>query len=113
MWIPTFQRRMLPPFFRINYPSLGARIFTNQNQRKGSQQNFKLLSETTRATNGHFLVHNGENCECSMLKYICEVPLCAVLVGKWEIIVPALIYVGMYHFHFPLPNSYGSSMDLQ
>jgi len=35
MWILTFQRRMLPPFFRINYPGSGARIFTNQNQRKG------------------------------------------------------------------------------
>jgi hypothetical protein len=56
-----------------------------------SQQNLKLLSETTGATNGHFLAHNGENFEFSMLQYICEVPLCAVLVGKWEIIVPALI----------------------
>jgi hypothetical protein len=35
MWILTFQKRMLPPFFRINYPRSGARIFTNQNQRKG------------------------------------------------------------------------------
>lgn len=79
-----------------------------------SQQNLKLLIETTGATNGHFLVHNGKNCECSMLKYICEVPLCVVLVRKWEIIVPALIYVGTVSlFHFPLPNSYGSSMDLQ
>jgi len=53
---------------------------------------------------GHFLVHNGENCECGMLHYIREVPLCPVLVGKWEIIEPALIYVGTYHsftFHFP------------
>ena len=29
-----------------------------------SQQNLKLLSETTGATNGHFLVHNGENVVC-------------------------------------------------
>lgn len=69
-----------------------------------TQQNLKLLSETTGATNGHFLVHNGENCEHSMLQYICEVALCAALVGKWKVTVPALIYVGTYHsftFHFP------------
>jgi len=69
------------------------------------QQNLKLLSETTGITNGHFLVHNGENCECGMLQYIHEVPLCAVLVGKWEIIVLALTYVGNYHsFNFHLPT---------
>jgi len=34
-WILTSQRRMLPPFFRVNYPGSSARIFTNQNQRKG------------------------------------------------------------------------------
>jgi len=80
------------------------------------QQNLKLLSEKTGITNGHFLVHNGENCECGIVQYIHEVSLCAVLVGKWEITVLALIYVGTYYsftFHFPTVTAHPQTFNKQ
>lgn len=92
MWILPFQRSMLPPFIRVNYTGSGARIFTNQNQRKGRGD--RPFTKPTKL--GTFKWDKWGNkwsffgpqwwkiwkwyAQC-----ICEVPFWAVLVGKWEI----------------------------